>query len=232
MASDGPSPHPHSLRLGLAAHQPLRPHHAQSLLRPSFHDQRTPHFLESHPERGAPLSRRDDERRHAVGSHSALALHLYFAACNPSSNCRIWVLDHLCSNLSQSERHRRPDHWTCVFTFSSSAFACWIEMNFSFESLFAIWSLSLQRFHYYFYLSIGSSQYRKYCTILILVLCLLWFKAVGLLILLKLCPAFTFLQQLMTKGLWVIYTYNCSPRLLWSEQPRWATALVATESLR
>jgi len=32
-------------------------------------------------------------------------------------------------------------------------------------------------------------------------------NAVGLLILLKLCPVFTFLQQLMTKGLWVIYTY-------------------------
>jgi len=91
MASDGPSPHPHSLRLGLAAHKPSRPHHAQSLLRPSFHDPRlvTPHFLESHPERGAPLSRRDDERRHAVGSHSAFALRLNFAACNPSSSCRI-----------------------------------------------------------------------------------------------------------------------------------------------
>jgi len=36
-------------------------------------------------------------------------------------------------------------------------------------------------------------------------------NAVGLLILLKLCPVFTFLQQLMTKRLWVIYTYACSP---------------------
>jgi len=61
----------------------------------------------------------------------------------------------------------------CVFTFSSSAFAFLIEMNFSFESLFAIWSLSPQRFHYYFCLSIVSWQYRKYSTILILVLCLL-----------------------------------------------------------
>jgi len=35
---------------------------------------------------------------------SALALRLYLAACNPSSSCRFWVLDHLCSgsNLSQS----------------------------------------------------------------------------------------------------------------------------------
>jgi len=36
-------------------------------------------------------------------------------------------------------------------------------------------------------------------------------NAFGFLILLKLCPVFTFLQQLMTKGLWVIYTYTCSP---------------------
>ena len=58
----------------------------------------------------------------------------------------------------------------CVFTFSSSAFAFLIEMNFSFKSLFAVWS-SPQRFHYYFYLSIVSWQYQKYWTILILVLC-------------------------------------------------------------
>jgi len=38
------------------------------------------------------------------------------------------------------------------------------------------------------------------------------FNAVGLLILLKLCPVVTLLQQLMTKGLWVIYAYACSPR--------------------
>jgi len=102
MASHGPSLHSPSLRLGLLAPQPSRRHHAQSLLGPSFHDPRTHHVLESHPEQAAPLSRRDDERRHAVGSHSALALHLYLAACNPSSNCRFWVLDHLCSNLFQS----------------------------------------------------------------------------------------------------------------------------------
>jgi len=36
----------------------------------------------------------------------------------------------------------------CVFTFSSSAFAFLIKMNFSFKSLFAIWSLSPQRFLY------------------------------------------------------------------------------------
>jgi len=46
-------------------------------------------------------------------------------------------------------------------------------MDFSFKSLFAIWSLSPQRFHYYFFLSIVSWQYQKYWTILILVLCLL-----------------------------------------------------------
>jgi len=76
MASDGLSPHSPSLRLGLPAPQPSRRHHAQSLLGPSFHDPRTYHVLESHPEQAAPLSRRDDERRHVVGSHSALAMLL------------------------------------------------------------------------------------------------------------------------------------------------------------
>jgi len=46
-------------------------------------------------------------------------------------------------------------------------------MNSSFKSLFAIWSLSPEQFHYYFNLSIVSWQYQKYSTILILVLCLL-----------------------------------------------------------
>jgi len=102
MASDGPSPHFPSLRLSFPAPQPSRRHHAQSLLGLSFHDPRTPHVLESHPEQAAHLDRRDDEQRHAIVSHSALALRLYLAACNPSSSCRVWVLDYLCSNLSQS----------------------------------------------------------------------------------------------------------------------------------
>ena len=44
VASDGPSPHPPSLRLCrmIASHQPSRRHHAQFLLGPSFHDPRTP----------------------------------------------------------------------------------------------------------------------------------------------------------------------------------------------
>jgi len=41
MASDGPSPHFLSLRLGRTAPQPSRCHHAQSLLDPSFPDPRT-----------------------------------------------------------------------------------------------------------------------------------------------------------------------------------------------
>ena len=102
MASDGPSPHSPHLHLGLPAPQPSRRHHTQSLMGPSFHDPRTYHVLESHPERAAPLSRRDDEQRHAVGSHSALALRLDLAACNPCSSCRFLFLDHLYSNFSQS----------------------------------------------------------------------------------------------------------------------------------
>ena len=103
------APHPDSpsLRLGLPAPpgQPSRHHHAQSLLGPSFHDPRTHHVVKSHPKQVAPLSRRDDERCHAISSHSVLALRLYLAAYNTSSSCRFSVLDHLCSNLSESFRH-------------------------------------------------------------------------------------------------------------------------------
>ena len=99
IASDGPSPHSPSLRLGLPAPQPSRRHHAQSLLGPSFHDPITHHVLESHPEQASPLSR--CERCHAIGLHSVLALRLHLAACSPSSSFRFGVLDHLCSNLSQ-----------------------------------------------------------------------------------------------------------------------------------
>jgi len=87
MASDSPSLLHHSMRIGIAAHQPSKRHHAQSPLGPSFYDLRTTHILKFHPERAAPVSRRNDERRHAVCSHSALVLCLYLAACNTSSRC-------------------------------------------------------------------------------------------------------------------------------------------------
>ena len=97
MASDSPSPYSPSLRLSLPPPQPSRRHHAQSLLGPSSHDPSTQHHvLKSHHEQTAPLSRRNDERCHAIVSHSVLALHLYLATCSPSSS----YLDHLCSNLS------------------------------------------------------------------------------------------------------------------------------------
>ena len=136
MASNGPSLHSPSLCFGLPAPQPSRRHHAQSLLGPSFHDPRMHHVLESCPERAAPLSRRDDERCHAIGFHSVLALRLHLAACNPSSSCRFWVLDHLCSNSSQSiHLCWITEIWSlnqCVcLTFSSSAFTFLMQMNFS-----------------------------------------------------------------------------------------------------
>ena len=104
----------------------------------------------------------------------------------------------------------------CVLTFFSSSFVFLIEMIFSFKSLFAIWLLSPQRFHSYFFLV--SRKYQKYSTILILVLCLLCVTAVGLLIL----PVSTFLQQLMTKKC-ELFTHTlvlqCSPSTL-SHQPQ------------
>jgi len=226
MASDGPSPHSPSSRFGLLAPQPSRCHYALSLLGPSSHDSRTHHVLESHPEQAAPLSRRDDERRHAIGSHSALSLHLYLAACNPSSSCRFWVLDHLCSNLSQSFHlcwitEIRSLNLCVCFTFSSSAFACLIEMNFDFKSLFSIWSLSPQRFHYFFvyYSFLAVSEIFNHSnTCAVPSVC----NAVGLLILLKLRPVFTFLQQLITKNCELLTRtlfLQCSPSAL-SRQPQ------------
>jgi len=178
---DGPSPHSPLWRLGVPAPQPSRRHHAQSLLGSSFRNPRTHHVLKFHPEQAAPLSRRDDERRHAFGSHSTRALRLYLAACNPFSSCRFWVLDHLYANLFQSFNFcwitkNLISETVCWFTFSSYAFAFLIETYFSLKSLFAIWSLSPQRFHYYFYRSIGFQQYQKYWTILIPVMCLLCVK--------------------------------------------------------
>ena len=98
MSSDGPSPHSPYLHHGLTTHQPLRRHHAQTLLGPSFHDPNTPHVLESHPEQAPPLSHRGDVRRHAVCSHSIAPL---FCSLQPILKLFLSVLDHLCSNSSQ-----------------------------------------------------------------------------------------------------------------------------------
>jgi len=103
IASDGPSPHSPSMRLGLPAPQPLRRHHAESLRGPSFHDPRTHHVLESHPEQAAPLSRRDDERCHTIGSHSVLALRLYLAAYN--------TLRRMCKkNIKSLKKNAQENH--------------------------------------------------------------------------------------------------------------------------
>jgi len=87
MASDGPSLHSPSLRLGFPAPQPSRRNHAQSLLGPSFHDPGTHHVFESHPEQAAPLSRRDDESDDTLLALTP-SLHCWLAACNTSSCSR------------------------------------------------------------------------------------------------------------------------------------------------
>jgi len=50
----------------------------------------------------------------------------------------------ICLNRFNFAESRKSDLSACgcIFTFSSPAFAFLIEMNFSFKSLFAIWSLS------------------------------------------------------------------------------------------
>jgi len=131
---------------------------------------------------------------HVLESYSERAVHL--SRCRLSGSLRSWTATVSCSlqpllslsllSLGPSLlqfvsivllllKSRKPDLWTCVFlfNFSSSAFAFRIEMDFSFKSLLAIWSLSPLQFHYYFYLSIVYLRYKKYWNILILVLCLL-----------------------------------------------------------
>jgi len=76
MASDGPSPHSSSLRLGLPASQPSRRHYAQSLLGPSFHDPGTHHVLDLTPSkpRLSPAATMSDD------TLSALTLSLHCAS--------------------------------------------------------------------------------------------------------------------------------------------------------
>jgi len=99
-------------------------------------------------------------------------------ACNPSSSCCLWVLDHLCSNLSQSFHFCRITEIRSLslclfFPFSLLTLLFWWKWIFSFKTLFAIWLFSPQRFHYHVYLSVVSWQYQKCWTIPILVQCLL-----------------------------------------------------------
>ena len=61
----------------------------------------------------------------------------------------------ICLNWFIFAESRKSDIWTYLFLF---CLAFRIEMNFSFKSLFAIWSLSPQQFHYYFNLSLVSWQ--------------------------------------------------------------------------
>ena len=83
---------PHPIPLPCALAFPPPSHRDATTPSPcwALHDPRTHHVLESHPEQAAPLSRHDDERCHAIGSHSALALHLYLAAYNTFSS--FWSL--------------------------------------------------------------------------------------------------------------------------------------------
>jgi len=105
-----PIPLPHH---GLTVPQPSRRRHAHSLLGPSFHDPRTPHVLESHPKRAAPLFRRDDEWRHAVGPHSTLVL-LYLVASEANKFSESWAPDELINFENVTLVARRRQHFRGV----------------------------------------------------------------------------------------------------------------------
>jgi len=166
MASDCLSPHSRSFRLGLPAPQSSRRRHTQFLLGRSFHDPRTPHVLESHTERAAPLCRRDD---------ATTCSRLSLCPCSAPLSCSLQPLLKL-SLLSLVPyllkfvsivllllNDRNPIlEPACLIHLFFFCLYFLIEMNSSFKSLFALLSLSSQRLCYYFYLSIVSWQYQKY----------------------------------------------------------------------
>jgi len=117
-----------------------------------------------------------------VGSHSALTLRLYLAACNPSSLCRFSSLNHLCSKLFEPRAIVVP-FYCCLITATQSLNPC--VCLYPFLRLFCLcfsdasglqlwvlncnfWSLSPQQFHHYFWYRTVSWQYQIYWTILIL----------------------------------------------------------------
>ena len=137
------------------------------------------------------------ERWHAIGSHSVLALRLHLAACIPSSSCRFWVLDHLCSNLFQSFHLCWITKIRFVnFTFSSSAFKNELHLKVPVCYLVVITTaIPLLPVPEYSILAVWEI-FNHSDTCAVPSVC----NAFGSLILYKLCPVFTFLQQLMTKN--------------------------------
>ena len=170
------------------------------------------------PKTAAPLFHRDSEWWHAVGCHSTLALRLYLAACNPFSRCRSKVLDHLCSNLFQPRAIVIPFHscWTtesrylnlcvyfclflfCLFFSDKIKFQLSVTLSNFVVNNRAISLLLLLEFNF-----LAVPQILDHSdTCAVPCVC----NAVGLVILLKLSPAFASLQQLVSKGLRVIYTF-------------------------
>jgi len=225
MASDCPSPLPPSMLRGLATLHPSRHHHVQSLLGSSLYDTRTPHVLESHSERAALLTGQWVTTcswlptlcpcTAPLSCSLELLLNLSLLILGPSL---IWYVPTACHRDSVQTKctlaqPRKPDLWTCVsvLTFFSSAFAFLIEMDFSFEFLFAILLLAPHRFGITFMVVqfLGSRRNIKpFWYFAVSSVC----NTVSLLILLKVCPVCTFLQQLVTKWLRVLYTYACSLR--------------------
>jgi len=147
MATNGPSPHSPSLRLGTS----LPPRRwATTCCRLSLHPCPAPLSCSLQP-----------------------LLKLLLSSLEPS-------LLQFESIVSLLLNHGNPIFESvCAFYLFFFCLCFLIEMNFSFKSLFAIWSLSSHRFHYHFCLCILSWQYQKHWTILILVLCLLCVTPLG-----------------------------------------------------
>jgi len=222
MASNGPWPYSPSLHIGLTTPQPSRRHHAQSLLGPSFHDTGVPHVLGASraslpPQRWATIYYRLSLRPCTTPLSCSLQplLKLLLLSLRPSLLQCVSIVSLNCFTLAESQK---PDVWNgvCVFTFSSSAFTLKVsdrnesQLKFPMFNLVVITTLTPQLLLLEHSFLAVSAILNHSNTCAVSSVC----NAVGprLLILLKLCPVFTFLQQLMAKGLRVIYTYTCSPR--------------------
>ena len=122
MASDGPSPHSPSLRLGLTAPQPSRRHLAQSLLGLSFHDPKTPHVLarggiQSEP-RLSPAATMSDDMLSALTPPLHCASILQPATPPQVVALESWIISTpICLNRFTLAESRKPDLCVCVYLF-------------------------------------------------------------------------------------------------------------------
>jgi len=79
-----------------------------------------------------------------VGSHSARALRLYLAACNPSSSFCSWVLTisaPICLNRFTFAESRKPNLWSCVCVFNPFLFCLYFSDKYELQVEVPVYNL-------------------------------------------------------------------------------------------